>query len=103
MGQVDEEGRGVLVPSSFVLPYKADHQKLLTNLVSRKCWPDGPGDQSQGMNPVNQVIAVLQAQAIKAAITKYKMNLTLRKQTIHELQHIQGGISRPKVKTKSIL
>uniref|UniRef100_A0A3B3SH64 Procollagen C-endopeptidase enhancer b n=1 Tax=Paramormyrops kingsleyae TaxID=1676925 RepID=A0A3B3SH64_9TELE len=37
MGQVDEEGRGVLVPSSFVLPYKADHQKLLTNLVSRTC------------------------------------------------------------------
>ncbi|KAL4659590.1 procollagen C-endopeptidase enhancer 2-like [Arapaima gigas] len=37
MGQVDEEGRGVLVPSSFTVLYKAPQNKLLTNLLSRPC------------------------------------------------------------------
>ncbi|KPP71408.1 procollagen C-endopeptidase enhancer b-like [Scleropages formosus] len=37
MGQVDEEGYGVLGPSSFTLLYKAPHQKLLASLSSRPC------------------------------------------------------------------
>ncbi|XP_036380310.1 procollagen C-endopeptidase enhancer a [Megalops cyprinoides] len=37
MGQVDDEGRGVLVPSSFTLLYKATQQKLLNNLTTRPC------------------------------------------------------------------
>ncbi|MBN3318522.1 PCOC2 endopeptidase, partial [Atractosteus spatula] len=37
MGQVDDEGRGLLSPNSFTLLYKAPHQKMLTNLNSRPC------------------------------------------------------------------
>ncbi|XP_018607273.1 procollagen C-endopeptidase enhancer a [Scleropages formosus] len=37
MGQVDEEGRGILIPSSFTILYKAPQQKLLTNLLKRPC------------------------------------------------------------------
>ncbi|KAG5844837.1 hypothetical protein ANANG_G00167290 [Anguilla anguilla] len=37
MGQVDENGRGVLVPGSFTLLYKAAAQKHLTNLSRRPC------------------------------------------------------------------
>ncbi|KAI1902782.1 hypothetical protein AGOR_G00019540 [Albula goreensis] len=37
MGQVDEDGRGTLVPSSFTLLYKAPQQKLLNNLTTRPC------------------------------------------------------------------
>uniref|UniRef100_W5N761 Procollagen C-endopeptidase enhancer a n=1 Tax=Lepisosteus oculatus TaxID=7918 RepID=W5N761_LEPOC len=37
MGQVDDEGRGLLSPNSFTLLYKAPHQKMLTNLNSKPC------------------------------------------------------------------
>ncbi|XP_061104653.1 procollagen C-endopeptidase enhancer a [Conger conger] len=37
MGQVDENGRGTLVPGSFTLLYKAAAQKHLTNLSRRPC------------------------------------------------------------------
>ncbi|XP_041093375.1 procollagen C-endopeptidase enhancer a [Polyodon spathula] len=37
MGQVDEEGRGTLSPSSFSLLYKTPLQKVLTNLTARPC------------------------------------------------------------------
>ncbi|XP_036452149.1 LOW QUALITY PROTEIN: procollagen C-endopeptidase enhancer b [Colossoma macropomum] len=37
MGQVNEEGRGILNPSSFVLLYKAVHDKALVNLAKKPC------------------------------------------------------------------
>ncbi|XP_072542878.1 procollagen C-endopeptidase enhancer b [Salminus brasiliensis] len=37
MGQVNEEGRGILNPSSFVLLYKSVHDKTLANLTKKPC------------------------------------------------------------------
>ncbi|XP_067463716.1 procollagen C-endopeptidase enhancer a [Thunnus thynnus] len=37
MGQVDEEGRGTLVPGAFTAPYKAPHHKLLVNINNKPC------------------------------------------------------------------
>ncbi|XP_061753832.1 procollagen C-endopeptidase enhancer 2-like isoform X2 [Nerophis ophidion] len=37
MGQVDDEGRGTLVPGAFTAPYKAPHHKLLTNINNQPC------------------------------------------------------------------
>ncbi|XP_066537385.1 procollagen C-endopeptidase enhancer b isoform X2 [Hoplias malabaricus] len=37
MGQVNEDGRGILNPSSFVLLYKAVHDKALGNLAKKPC------------------------------------------------------------------
>lgn len=37
MGQVNEEGHGVLNPSSFVLLHKAVHDKTLTILAKKAC------------------------------------------------------------------
>ncbi|KAJ8266230.1 hypothetical protein GJAV_G00128040 [Gymnothorax javanicus] len=37
MGHVDDEGRGLLVPGSFTLLYKATAQRHLTNLSKRPC------------------------------------------------------------------
>ncbi|XP_065146716.1 procollagen C-endopeptidase enhancer a [Paramisgurnus dabryanus] len=37
MGQVDEDGRGILSPGSFTALYKATHQKLLTNINNQPC------------------------------------------------------------------
>ncbi|XP_043107102.1 procollagen C-endopeptidase enhancer a [Puntigrus tetrazona] len=37
MGQVDEEGRGVLNPGSFTALYKAPHHKILTNINKQPC------------------------------------------------------------------
>ncbi|XP_076829158.1 procollagen C-endopeptidase enhancer b [Brachyhypopomus gauderio] len=37
MGQVDEGGRGLLSPSSFVLLHKAVHDKVLANLAKKRC------------------------------------------------------------------
>ncbi|KAM4546871.1 procollagen C-endopeptidase enhancer a [Fundulus diaphanus] len=37
MGQVDEDGRGTLVPGAFTSPYKAVHHKLLAKLNSQPC------------------------------------------------------------------
>uniref|UniRef100_A0A3B3Q430 Procollagen C-endopeptidase enhancer a n=1 Tax=Paramormyrops kingsleyae TaxID=1676925 RepID=A0A3B3Q430_9TELE len=37
MGQVDEEGRGIVVPSSFTVPYRTAQQKILANLLRRPC------------------------------------------------------------------
>uniref|UniRef100_W5LGV4 Procollagen C-endopeptidase enhancer b n=1 Tax=Astyanax mexicanus TaxID=7994 RepID=W5LGV4_ASTMX len=37
MGQVNEEGRGLLNPSSFVLLYKTVHDKALANLAKKPC------------------------------------------------------------------
>ncbi|KAL4631132.1 procollagen C-endopeptidase enhancer 2-like [Arapaima gigas] len=36
-GQVDEQGHGILDPSSFALVYKVPHEKLLSSLSSRPC------------------------------------------------------------------
>ncbi|MCI4387949.1 hypothetical protein PGIGA_G00079940 [Pangasianodon gigas] len=37
MGQVDEDGRGVLPPGSFTALYKAPHHKILTSLNNQPC------------------------------------------------------------------
>ncbi|XP_014850992.1 PREDICTED: procollagen C-endopeptidase enhancer 2-like [Poecilia mexicana] len=37
MGQVDEEGRGTLVPGAFTAPYKVAHHKLLMNINNQPC------------------------------------------------------------------
>ncbi|XP_043933037.1 procollagen C-endopeptidase enhancer 2-like isoform X2 [Protopterus annectens] len=37
MGQVDEEGRGKLLPESFTLLYKAPQENILRNLQKRSC------------------------------------------------------------------
>ncbi|XP_062870024.1 procollagen C-endopeptidase enhancer a [Trichomycterus rosablanca] len=37
MGQVDEDGRGILVPGSFTAAYKAPHHKILTSLNNQPC------------------------------------------------------------------
>ncbi|XP_048839582.1 procollagen C-endopeptidase enhancer a [Brienomyrus brachyistius] len=37
MGQVNEEGRGILVPGGFNMPYKTVQHKILTNLLKRPC------------------------------------------------------------------
>lgn len=38
MGQVDEDGRGILPAGSFTALYKASHQKILTSLNKQPCW-----------------------------------------------------------------
>jgi len=38
MGQVDEEGRGVLNPGSFTALYKTQHQKMLASINNQPCW-----------------------------------------------------------------
>uniref|UniRef100_A0A8C3B4C8 Procollagen C-endopeptidase enhancer a n=1 Tax=Cyclopterus lumpus TaxID=8103 RepID=A0A8C3B4C8_CYCLU len=37
MGQVDENGRGTLVPGAFTAPYKAPHDRLLMNINNQPC------------------------------------------------------------------
>ncbi|XP_053500975.1 procollagen C-endopeptidase enhancer a [Ictalurus furcatus] len=37
MGQVDEDGRGILPPGSFTAMYKAPHHKILTSLNNQPC------------------------------------------------------------------
>ncbi|KAG7322698.1 hypothetical protein KOW79_014044 [Hemibagrus wyckioides] len=37
MGQVDEDGRGILPPGSFTALYKAQHHKILTSLNNQPC------------------------------------------------------------------
>ncbi|GCB63458.1 hypothetical protein scyTo_0004424 [Scyliorhinus torazame] len=37
MGQVDEAGRGRVIPSSFVMPYRSKNQRFLNNLKNRRC------------------------------------------------------------------
>ncbi|KAI5099577.1 procollagen C-endopeptidase enhancer precursor, partial [Silurus meridionalis] len=37
MGQVDEDGRGILPPGSFTALYKAQHDKILTSLNNQPC------------------------------------------------------------------
>ncbi|TNN86840.1 Procollagen C-endopeptidase enhancer 1 [Liparis tanakae] len=37
MGQVDEDGRGTLVPGAFTAPYKAPHDRLLMNISNQPC------------------------------------------------------------------
>ncbi|KAL2094551.1 hypothetical protein ACEWY4_009270 [Coilia grayii] len=37
MGQVDDEGRGTVTPSSFTAPYKAPHHKILTTISNQPC------------------------------------------------------------------
>lgn len=37
MGQVDEDGRGTLVPGAFTAPYKAPHGRLLMNISKQPC------------------------------------------------------------------
>lgn len=41
MGQVDEEGRGILPPGSFTAMYKAQHHRILTSLTKQPCWSPG--------------------------------------------------------------
>lgn len=38
MGQVDEEGRGVLKPGSFTALYKTPHHKMLASINNQPCW-----------------------------------------------------------------
>ncbi|XP_067897650.1 procollagen C-endopeptidase enhancer 2b isoform X2 [Heterodontus francisci] len=37
MGQVDEAGRGRVLPNSFVVPYRSKNQRFLNNLKNRRC------------------------------------------------------------------
>lgn len=37
MGQVDEDGRGILHPGSFTAIYKAQHHKILNSLTKQPC------------------------------------------------------------------
>ncbi|XP_026229337.1 procollagen C-endopeptidase enhancer a [Anabas testudineus] len=37
MGQVDEDGRGIVAPGAFVAPYRAAHHKLLMNISKQRC------------------------------------------------------------------
>lgn len=38
MGQVDEEGRGVLNPGSFTALYKTPHHRMLASINKQPCW-----------------------------------------------------------------
>ncbi|XP_048398060.1 procollagen C-endopeptidase enhancer 2-like isoform X1 [Stegostoma tigrinum] len=37
MGQVDEAGRGRVLPNSFVMPYRSKNQRFLNNVKNRRC------------------------------------------------------------------
>ncbi|KAJ7996570.1 hypothetical protein DPEC_G00238440 [Dallia pectoralis] len=37
MGQVDDDGRGTMVPGAFTAPYKPQHHKMLANINNQPC------------------------------------------------------------------
>lgn len=47
MGHVNDEGLGILNPSSFALQHKSVHDRALANLAKKACWPHSYPDQSQ--------------------------------------------------------
>lgn len=38
MGQVEEDGRGKILPSSFTMSFKTKNQKILNALKNKQCW-----------------------------------------------------------------